>query len=191
MKHPKFEITPGGWLLLSVLYFFGDWEGVLVLLGSAAIHEWGHLSMLRRFGVSVRRMTLDGSGLCIYCFDGLLNRRKQFAVAAAGPMYGLAGSVICSVIGNVTGQELWLLMAGAGAVLSGFNMLPVKPLDGWRMLRAVWPQGPFRVSRCTAVLVMLAGLAVMYLGYGTVLAFMGIVLVLQNGDSYCKINNTL
>ena len=175
----KIEIRPGGWLLLALLNFFGDWESLLAVLGSVAVHEAGHLLMLRRYRVHVRSITFDLTGLCIH-YNGLwLTPRREFLAAAAGPALGLGAAVAASLLGNLLQNEFLLLFAGAGAVLSSFNLLPARPLDGWRMLRALCPGLADTVSLCTALGVLALGLYAMARGYGTALAFMGILLLTQ------------
>ncbi|MBP3654072.1 MAG: hypothetical protein J6J04_01390 [Oscillospiraceae bacterium] len=174
------EIQPGGWLLLSLLLFFGDWQGLIVILGNVLLHETGHVLMLQRFRVHIRRITFDLTGLCI-CYNGwLLTPVKEFLCAAAGPCVGLIMSVLASLLGNLFHSEMLLLFAGAGVVLSGFNLLPARPLDGWRMLNALNPVLAAGVSTLTAVLILVTGIGLMAAGYGTALAFMGIILLMQD-----------
>ena len=47
------------------------------------------------------------------------------------------------------------------------------------MLYALFPVGAQIISVCTAFFVLTAGVCLMYAGYGTVFAMMGIVLILQ------------
>lgn len=177
----KFTIEPGGWLLLALLYFFGDGEGLLVILGNVAVHEAGHLLMLRRFGVYIRGITFDLTGLCIQ-YNGLyLTPRREFLAAAAGPGAGLLAALLTSVAGNLLHGDVLLLFAGAGIVLSMFNLLPAKPLDGWRILSILWPAAAEAVSVLTAMGVLVVGLYLMYMGYGIALACMGILLLMQDG----------
>lgn len=176
----KFNIQPGGWLLLALIYFFGDLGGVVVVLGNVLFHEAGHLLLLRRYKVYVRYMTMDITGLCIH-YNGLfLTPKREFMVALGGPALGLSVSILASVLGNLIQHEGLLLFAGVGFVLSGFNLLPAKPLDGWRMLSALKPSSAGLVSVITATGVLVLGLYIMLMGYGTAVAFMGIVLLMQD-----------
>ncbi len=176
----NFNIQPGGWLLLALIYFFGDLDGLVVVLGNVLFHEAGHLLLLRRYKVYIRSITMNITGLCIH-YNGLfLTPKREFFVALAGPALGLGVSVLTSVLGNLFHHEGLLLFAGVGFVLSGFNLLPAKPLDGWRMLSAIRPNSANSVSVITATLVLFTGLYIMLMGYGTAVAFMGIVLLMQD-----------
>lgn len=177
----QLTIAPGGWLLLALLYFFLDLRVLLVVMCAAAVHEAGHLFMLRRYRVELRSICLDMSGLCIRCGRGCLTPRAQFMIAAGGPLLGLLVSGGASVLGNLAQSRTLLLFAGAGAALSVFNLLPAPPLDGWRMLRAMCPRRADAVGTLAAVGVLIAGLGAMYRGWGTALALMGILLLLRKG----------
>ncbi|MBQ5672340.1 MAG: hypothetical protein IIV43_08305, partial [Oscillospiraceae bacterium] len=88
------------------------------------------------------------------------------------------------LLGNVLHNDWLLVLAGGNAVLSAFNLLPCRPLDGWRMIQTFFPIAAEVVGFCTAFLVLAAGVFLMYAGYGTTLALMGILLLLQKPVSH-------
>ena len=57
--------------------------------------------------------------------------------------------------------EVFWLFAGAQLVLGCFNLLPVRPLDGGRLLwlAAAWRHGPFQADRLCAAVGLAAALA--------------------------------
>ena len=178
--HKGFRVAPGGWLLLSVLCFFLDVPSLLVVAGNVYIHEMGHLWMLRRMGVYIRELVLSATGLCIVCNTALLSRRREFLCALAGPLFGIASALIVSAAGNLGNNDFLKLFAGAGVILSVFNLMPVAPLDGYRMLRAATPGWAPYVSTLTALLMLVVGLWLMVRGFGTGFAFLGLYLVLRD-----------
>ena len=175
----KLEIRFGGMLLLSLMVFILDGSMLVALWGNIVIHEWGHLYMLRRYGVYIRKITLDFTGLCIVCNREYLNRRRKFICAAAGPFVGISVSVLSSILGNVLRSDFLLLYAGVGVILSVFNLLPIKPLDGGQMLESIAPKFVQPVGAFCSACVLLFGLYVMYLGYGTGLAILGVFLLFR------------
>ena len=175
-----FEITPGGWLLLSVLYFFADLDEFLIIIMCVLVHEMGHLFMLELFGLRIRRIELSFTGMTIFYNDALLYGVRECFTALCGPLFGLIVGVLCSVSGNVLQSNYLLLFAGGNIVLSLFNLLPAKPLDGWRCIHALFPFAAQIISVLTALVVLVVGIAVMYGGYGISLAIMGIILLLQD-----------
>lgn len=174
-----FQMEPGGWLLLSFLYFFADAEGLLVVLGNILVHEYGHLLALRRFRARIRGIRFGLTGLCIDYHGLYLSHTQQMLASLAGPAAGLSVAVLASILGNLLDAELLQLFAGVGVALNGFNLLPAKPLDGWGALHTICPRLAERVSAVTAGLVLAAGLYLMLRGFGTALAFMGLALVMQ------------
>lgn len=173
------EIHSGGWLLLSILYFFANLDEFLIVIACVMIHEAGHLLILEWFGVRVRRIVFDFTGLTIWYNESMLCGFRECVAALSGPALGLLAAAVCSCLGNALESERLLLLAGGNAVLSAFNLLPAKPLDGWRCLHALFPTMAQIVSVCTALIILIVGLWVMYAGYGTALAIMGIMLLLQ------------
>ena len=178
----KIRLESGGILLLSVMVFFSEPQVLAALLGNIVVHEFGHVWMLRRRGIYIRRITFGITGLCIVCNSGCIPNRLHFLCAAAGPICGLLFSLACSVLGNVYDCEFLLLSAGIGVILSIVNLLPVKPLDGGRMLEAIAPRLVKPLGGICGVFTLAVGLYVMLCGYGTALAILGIFLLLQDGN---------
>lgn len=174
-----FEIQPDGWLILSILFFFADLDEFLIVIACVMIHETGHLLALKHFRIPVRRITLGFTGVTICYNTFLLYGIRELMTALAGPTLGVFAAVVFSCLGEVFRSERLYLLAGCNVVLSVFNLLPAKPLDGWRCLNALFPRAAQVISVCTAIIVLCIGIWVMYSGYGTALSFMGIVLLLQ------------
>ena len=175
----KIKVNPDGLLLLSILVFFLEESLLAAVIGNVILHEMGHIYMLRRYGVYIRRISIGLNGLCIVCNLEFLPRYMRFLCAVAGPFFGLCGAIVCSVLGNVCASDFLLLFAGVGVILSLFNLLPVKPLDGGRMMEAAVPRLAKPVGVIFAAFVFILGLYIMLCGYGTMLSFIGIFLLLQ------------
>ena len=175
-----FEIQQGGWLILSILFFFADLDEFLIVIFCVLIHEMGHLLALEHFHVPVRRITLEFTGVTISYNTFLLYGIREMITALAGPMFGVLASIVFAGVGELFQSERLFLLAGCNVVLSAFNLLPAKPMDGWRCLNAMAPRTAQVISVCTAMVVLCVGIWVMYSGYGTALAIMGIILLLQD-----------
>lgn len=176
----RWDIRPGGVLLLALLYFFGDLQILAALLGSIAVHEGGHALALRTFGARVRRVRVDVTGFCMD-FHGLrLTRGQECVSAAAGPLAGGLTAWLLSFLGNWYGSAFLLLFAGTSLVLTVFNLIPAKPLDGWRVVSALFPRAAETVSLAAGSVTLFAGLWFMKAGYGPGLAVMGVILLLYD-----------
>lgn len=175
----KIEVQSGGMLLLSVMVFFLDADMLAALLGNVLIHEWGHIRMLKRYGVYIRRIEIGFTGACIVCNTEYLPAFSVFASVAAGPFLGLVIAGLCSFFGNLFACDFLLLFAGVGIVLSLFNLLPVFPLDGGRMLKLVAPKLVRPIGYFCAFIILAVGLYIMACGFGTALACLGVFLLVQ------------
>lgn len=83
--------------------------------------------------------------------NGALSYGQELLLAAAGPAVNLLLAVILSQMG--TKWELCYLISGVHLVLGIFNLLPIMPLDGGRLLwnASCWCLGPYTADRISAV----------------------------------------
>ncbi len=131
---------------------------LLAAFGCVLLHELGHALMARFFGIPTRDITL-------YPIGGVARRvctghqpHEEIAIAAAGPAVNLAIVVLLAPLvllalaagliqspGKALAEGGWAALAATflGAVcvsnlgLLLFNLLPVFPMDGGRVLRAL------------------------------------------------------
>lgn len=126
------ELSVAGWWAMGA-------AGALALFASVLVHELGHLYCARRLGVDPRTVTL-------YPFGGIAelaeppHARAELAIAAAGPAASLALALAglgLAMLGGVPAElGTYLALASGGVAL--INLLPAFPLDGGRILRALW-----------------------------------------------------
>ena len=115
-----------------------------MILGAAAIHELGHLWMLRLLGARVFGMQISILGAVLETDCRMLSYGKELMAVLAGPVINLMCAVALEWLGP--GNETAI---GIHLVLGGFNLLPIRPLDGGRALELllVWMFGPFTGER--------------------------------------------
>ncbi len=119
--------------------------GALGLFGSVVLHELGHALMARRFGLSIRGITLFFFGGVAEMESEPPNPTAEFLVAIAGPAVSFGIGVGCAFINffMLSGTETPAISGVVGylafinVVLVAFNMMPAFPLDGGRVLRSV------------------------------------------------------
>lgn len=93
---------------------------------SVAVHELCHLLALNLVGSRAEAINFRPLGLEIVC-NGVLSYSREFLCAAAGPL----GSLLLAIFSANIGEYI---LAGINISLFLFNILPVKPLDGGKML---------------------------------------------------------
>ena len=69
-----------------------------------------------------------------------MNAETEAYVGIAGPMLGSAAAFLCFVAGLESSSRLLLAIAYAGFFLNLFNLIPLTPLDGGRIVAAISPK---------------------------------------------------
>lgn len=100
---------------------------VLPIVCAMALHELAHAAAMLACGGRIRRLTLRFADL--YLEAAGLGYRQEFFAALAGPLANLA----CGAAFHVR----WPAFAAYSLILGLYNLLPVWPLDGGRMIRCV------------------------------------------------------
>ena len=110
-----------------------------VLFTIVIIHELGHVMAMRAFGWRVREIRLLPFGGAAETEEaGSVPAAEEAIVAAAGPLQNVwmgAAALFCARIEGV--DPGWAMyIAHANAFIALFNLLPIQPLDGGRLLSA-------------------------------------------------------
>lgn len=118
-----------------------SWTLALGLLGIVLIHELGHAFVMRLHGLRAGApVFIPFVGAMIALRDQPRDAMVEAEVGYGGPMAGAIASTLAFVASWVTGDTDWLLAAAGGFLLNLFNMIPVIPLDGGRIVAAISPR---------------------------------------------------
>ena len=126
---PRLEASPGFLLLLGALYWLDEGVGLLPWgLIACAVHELGHVAAALAFGGRAERLSLTAVGAELsFSYRAPLSYGQDSLVALAGPAANLL----------LGGLFFWLdrqLPAVLSLGIGAFNLLPILPLDGGRVL---------------------------------------------------------
>lgn len=136
-------LTTGGTMLLSVFAYalvYGVWYavGFVALLFA---HEMGHFLAARQRGLDVGVPTfIPFVGAWIQLKEQPMDAETEAYVGIAGPMLGSAAAFVCYLLARNTGSDLLLALAYSGFVLNLFNLIPLSPLDGGRIVSVISPK---------------------------------------------------
>jgi Zn-dependent protease len=152
-------------MLISIWAYamFWGWPfaaGFVVLI---FIHEMGHVLALRMMGIRASApMFIPFVGAHIVMQQMPKNAFVEAVAAYGGPLLGTLGAIGCVAIGMATGNLYWYALASSGFLLNLFNLLPISPLDGGRIIGVISPK--------IWVLGMLAAVGLFYLTWSPIIA---------------------
>jgi Zn-dependent protease/CBS domain-containing protein len=135
----------------ALAYVGASAAAVLALLPCLLFHEMVHALTARRFGTNVQEIRIWALGGSTQ-MDAPKTPRAMLVTAASGPVASLILGGIAFGVTDVLrpaqgGWGLWtaalLWLSAANLVLGLFNLMPVTPLDGGRILQSViwWRTG--------------------------------------------------
>lgn len=132
----KITLHPLFLILGVVLFFMGELTLFLVTSLSALLHELGHFVVAEKLGYTMQKIRLMPFGAELYGdFDSFYDRDEIY-IAMAGPVVNF---FVCVII-----LSLWWLKPSlynytqevftTNLVMGVFNLLPIFPLDGGRII---------------------------------------------------------
>ena len=126
---PRVDVSPSFLLLLAGLFWLDEGVGLLPWgLLACLFHELGHVLMAAACGGQVRRLSLTAVGAELYLvYESPPSYGRDMLIALAGPAVNLVSGAIFLVCDLLLPG---VLSFGIGA----FNLLPIQPLDGGRVL---------------------------------------------------------
>ncbi|USG64127.1 M50 family metallopeptidase [Brevibacillus ruminantium] len=168
------------WAVIGLSLLMGMFTEMLTLFIIVCIHELGHVAVARELGWTVTEVQL-------LPFGGVATMEEAYAtdpldeivVALAGPFLNvlmMAFSWFCWYTGFWT-EEWAVFFLKSNLIIAGFNLLPIWPLDGGRIVQAVlcWYL-PYR-SAAVSSLATSTLLAALMLGVASLSLHLNIALV--------------
>lgn len=185
---PVLSMDPLSTALLAAALYFLELRSIAALTAAVVVHELGHLAALRLLGLRIRAFRSETQGFCID-YEGETTRIGHITAALAGPAAGLALAFALSALAAYTVSSFCALTAGVSLLLSLFNLLPVRRLDGgriaWLLLPALFGEtagdsAARALSAVTASALFALGLYVLLSGHGAGLIIAAAWLILSS-----------
>lgn len=108
--------------------------GFMVLL----LHELGHAAVIKAKGLRTSPIIfVPLFGAAIAMKDQFRDASVEAETAWGGPALGALSACACYLAFLFTGQLFWLHLSYFGFLLNSFNLLPLSPLDGGRVVTAI------------------------------------------------------
>ena len=135
-----------GWAGISAIisivvysYIFG-WQFAVGLVALLFIHEMGHAVVMKLKGIPVGGMIfIPLLGAAVFMRQMPKNAKDEAEVGIAGPIAGAIASSVCLFFALQTPEirSVWAPLAYFGFFMNLFNLIPVVPFDGGRVLAAI------------------------------------------------------
>lgn len=123
----RIEVDVSFVAFLCVYYYCDPANTFFPFLTAALLHEAGHLVVLHCLGVRIDRLRLSGQGAIL--FTEPLSYQRELLAALGGPCVNFLLLLFFA--------RRLPIFALVNLCLLAFNLLPVYPLDGGRILRAL------------------------------------------------------
>ena len=139
MRHFKFKIHPLFWIFGVILVLIGDGYLFLVYIFTAVIHEFAHTITASFYNCRSNEIVLYPYGAVLYGEFSTLKPSEEAVVALSGPLFNLFVAVLFTALWWVM-PEIYAftdVIVIVNISIGVFNLIPVYPLDGGRILLAV------------------------------------------------------
>ena len=178
---PKITLHPLYLSYLAVLFFCGNERGAALSLGVVLLHEFAHFIVAKKVKITLSDIVMYPFGAVMVEEEG--PTKGSWKVFAAGPIINLVVAGIASVAFVFVKTELIAEFINANLTVALFNLLPVYPLDGGRVILSISkkPTSTLKVLRTlgialSALLFALFLLSTLY-GVNLSLGIMGVFLL--------------
>jgi Zn-dependent protease len=119
----------------------GFWTAIGRFFALLFVHEMGHFLAARQRGLDVGAPTfIPFVGAWIQLKEQPIDAETEAFIGIAGPMLGSAAAFICYLLALDSGSRLLFALSYAGFVINLFNLIPLTPLDGGRIVSVISPR---------------------------------------------------
>lgn len=133
-----------GWLGFSALFsvvvyslIFG-WPFAIGLVVMLFIHEMGHAVVMKLKGIPIGGMIfIPLLGAAVIMRQLPRNARDEAEVGIAGPIAGALAAMVSLALAHIYPGTVWAPLAYFGFFINLFNLIPIVPFDGGRVLAAI------------------------------------------------------
>ena len=125
---------------VAIYAFFLGWPFAIGLVALLFIHEMGHAIVMRLKGIPVGAMIfVPLLGAAVTMRQMPQNARDEAEVGIAGPIAGSIAASVCLLLArtDTPWNTLWASLAYFGFFMNLFNLIPIVPFDGGRVLAAI------------------------------------------------------
>ncbi len=173
-----FEVKSNTYLYLAVLLFLIPLQWLLAWIIAVIVHETSHYIAVVLCGGQVCHLTVSIGGVTMQCCP--MTETKQVISILCGPVGGLTLLAFYSIFPQ---------LAVCAWLLSAYNLLPILPLDGGRVLQIL--MGDSLLFHCfqkllLSLMLILSLYVLVWLNLGPVLLTVVLILFIKHRKTPCK-----
>lgn len=140
MPLTKISINPFFWLIIFGSIFTGQFIEIITLFAVVIIHELGHVFAAKSYGwriLEVQLLPFGGMAKVEQKNDSIW---EELIVAVSGPLQNLIMIAIAILFQqfNLWSNEWTTFFIEANLLIGLFNLLPISPLDGSKILKSLF-----------------------------------------------------
>lgn len=152
-KMTKLALAGISFAAYSYMY---SWKFSLILMVQLLIHEYGHIWAMKRVGIKTKGIYfIPFVGGAAVASEDFKTRNDEVFVAIMGPIFGFACALAMMIIYYVTENPMYAAGASWMAMVNLFNLLPINPLDGGRIMKSI----AFSIHSWVGLIFMCLGIA--------------------------------
>ncbi|EOC99818.1 M50 family metallopeptidase [Caldisalinibacter kiritimatiensis] len=168
LKNVKFKINVFLLVILGIYIYFGYLTEITVIILTVTMHEISHVLAANKLDVKVKEFEIFPFG-GVAKLDSIIgpDPNIEIKVALVGPMVNFLLALIFMLINHFLSIEFIELLLKCNFYMGVFNLLPILPLDGGRILRGVLSY-VLGFRKATRILTYIAyGFSVLFIILGT------------------------
>ena len=123
---------------IAAYSFLFGWPFAIGLVALLFIHEMGHAVVMKLKGIPIGGMIfIPLLGAAVLMRQMPKNAKDEAEVGIAGPVAGAIAASICFLLAQANPYSIWTPLAYFGFFINLFNLVPIVPFDGGRVLAAI------------------------------------------------------
>ncbi len=161
---------------MAAILYLDHTRFMFYLLGLAAIHEIGHILMMKCCGERVKELIFSGFRIQITLSEKhFLSYKQEVVIALAGPLFNFLVALLCYLLlllGVKWNDAPFIILASLA--IGVLNLFPIEPLDGSRITKNLlfW-LFPFDLAEHLYTAVKAVGLVTLFFLAGSMFLFTG------------------
>ncbi len=123
---------------VAVYSLIFGWQFAVGLVLILFVHEMGHAVVMKLKGIPIGGMIfIPLLGAAVVMKQMPKNAKDEAEVGIAGPVAGAIAAMVCLTLAREYPNMVWAPLAYWGFFINLFNLIPIVPFDGGRVLGAI------------------------------------------------------